>query len=290
MASNPERERRIRECLTEVMRSHRDPKDADYNQCDDDPCMWCDNAQKVLDSAPSEQEAQPDLSGFSDADLHNELLEREQRRYAEGTVLAAAREAQPQATKADALAELRKARAHMTAVQERGHSQYIKENGRHGGSPWAELLEAIDAACALSESQPASPAADTELADMRELYEQTKNDPRREILTDFAAWLTTQPGTLHVGASHSSPAVLEVALRYMVERAADTEEGQTERIEIAGTVSDVDCVRHTIALYVDSGLPGGFWKKGRAPIGDRATLLVHRERCTDSQSGGSEPE
>lgn len=41
------------------------------------------------------------------------------------------------------VAELRAAFEHLRRVQARGHSQFITENGRHGGSPWAELLNAI---------------------------------------------------------------------------------------------------------------------------------------------------
>lgn len=45
-----ERETLIRELLTEIVKRHADPDDPDYSWCDDDPCMWCVNANKVLDS------------------------------------------------------------------------------------------------------------------------------------------------------------------------------------------------------------------------------------------------
>lgn len=49
---------------------------------------------------------------------------------------------------AETLGRVRDAREHYQAVQRRGHSPYIRENGRQGGSPWAELMDAIDAALA----------------------------------------------------------------------------------------------------------------------------------------------
>lgn len=41
--------------------------------------------------------------------------------------------------------KLRDAYRHYRAVQQQGKSEFIKENGRFGGSPWAELCDAIDA-------------------------------------------------------------------------------------------------------------------------------------------------
>lgn len=34
---------------------------------------------------------------------------------------------------------------HYHVVQRRGHSEFNRENGRHGGSPWRELFSAIEA-------------------------------------------------------------------------------------------------------------------------------------------------
>lgn len=42
------RERAFRELISEVMLWHSDPESADYNECDKTPCMWCENARKLL--------------------------------------------------------------------------------------------------------------------------------------------------------------------------------------------------------------------------------------------------
>lgn len=36
------------ECLTEVRASHRDKHSADYNNCEDDQCAWCGDAEVAL--------------------------------------------------------------------------------------------------------------------------------------------------------------------------------------------------------------------------------------------------
>jgi hypothetical protein len=43
-----------------------------------------------------------------------------------------------------ATAKLREAYRHYQAVKRQGKSEFIKENGRFGGSPWAELCDAIE--------------------------------------------------------------------------------------------------------------------------------------------------
>lgn len=54
-----------------------------------------------------------------------------------------------------ALAELRAARAHYLRLQGTGDSLTATRNGRHGGSPLSELMQAVDAALAAPEARPA---------------------------------------------------------------------------------------------------------------------------------------
>jgi hypothetical protein len=35
--------------IAEVMQSHRDKRSPDYNECDSDPCKWCDDAKNAID-------------------------------------------------------------------------------------------------------------------------------------------------------------------------------------------------------------------------------------------------
>lgn len=42
---------------------------------------------------------------------------------------------------------LREARNHYNEIQAAGGSVFIKENGRKGGSPWSELMDAIRKLC-----------------------------------------------------------------------------------------------------------------------------------------------
>jgi hypothetical protein len=49
------------------------------------------------------------------------------------------------ATMDELLDELTAAYEHRLGVLRRGHSDYVRENGRHGGSPWAELMAAVEA-------------------------------------------------------------------------------------------------------------------------------------------------
>ena len=34
----------LRDLLSEIIDSHSDPDNPDYNQCDVDPCAWCESA------------------------------------------------------------------------------------------------------------------------------------------------------------------------------------------------------------------------------------------------------
>ena len=38
------------ELLEDVMGLHSDKESCDYNECDTDPCAWCDDAKKVIDN------------------------------------------------------------------------------------------------------------------------------------------------------------------------------------------------------------------------------------------------
>lgn len=60
------------------------------------------------------------------------------------------------------LDELEQSYKHHQAVQARGHSTFIKENGRHGGSPWAEMMDAIKAVCERPVAPPTPPAEKAE--------------------------------------------------------------------------------------------------------------------------------
>jgi hypothetical protein len=35
----------LRNLLSEIIDSHADPDNPDYNQCDIDPCAWCESAK-----------------------------------------------------------------------------------------------------------------------------------------------------------------------------------------------------------------------------------------------------
>ena len=52
------RDAEINSLLREVMQQHADPDAPEYNQCDTEPCNWCERAAKLI--RPNEQaEAQP---------------------------------------------------------------------------------------------------------------------------------------------------------------------------------------------------------------------------------------
>lgn len=56
-----------------------------------------------------------------------------------------AMKAEQRATAAEAEVErLKEAYRHYQAVKQQGKSGFIKETGRFGGSPWAELCDAIE--------------------------------------------------------------------------------------------------------------------------------------------------
>lgn len=112
-------------------------------------------------------------------------------------------------------------------------------------------------------AQPGPEPSNEQQPTMQQMYEQTENDPRRTVLTDFAAWLTTQPGTLEVGASHSSPAVLEAALRYMLDRAP---EPQQELAEAAMSVALRRADHFMLALQeiAERGYTGASYVASRA--------------------------
>jgi hypothetical protein len=45
--------------LREVMQSHADPTDPNYNQCDTSPCQWCEDAKKLI-GPNAEHHARPE--------------------------------------------------------------------------------------------------------------------------------------------------------------------------------------------------------------------------------------
>lgn len=48
--TKPERRRQtVEELLLDVMQAHADKRSNDYNECDDDPCAWCQDAKSYLD-------------------------------------------------------------------------------------------------------------------------------------------------------------------------------------------------------------------------------------------------
>lgn len=42
------REAEMSDLLSEIMEGHADPQYSEYNNCDDDPCMWCQRAAALL--------------------------------------------------------------------------------------------------------------------------------------------------------------------------------------------------------------------------------------------------
>ncbi len=90
---------------------------------DDDPyCAHCGNSVHV----DSDHE-------FHEGDLCNQCL------YVEYPKM------KQRATDAEAERDkLRDAYRHYQSVKQQGKSEFIKENGRFGGSPWAELCDAIE--------------------------------------------------------------------------------------------------------------------------------------------------
>lgn len=52
------REKVLRELLQEVMGEHRDKDDANYNECEDAPCLWCEHAAEVLRTPSAGRDAE----------------------------------------------------------------------------------------------------------------------------------------------------------------------------------------------------------------------------------------
>lgn len=50
------REAEIRELLEAVVRSHADPADRHYNECDRFVCVWCQRAKRLLADPPTRNE------------------------------------------------------------------------------------------------------------------------------------------------------------------------------------------------------------------------------------------
>ena len=42
----------LRELLQEIIDTHADPDNPEYNGCDVDPCMWCVSAKSHLEDLP----------------------------------------------------------------------------------------------------------------------------------------------------------------------------------------------------------------------------------------------
>lgn len=38
----------VKPLMQEIMDVHADPREAEYNECDTDPCMWCEQAKAAL--------------------------------------------------------------------------------------------------------------------------------------------------------------------------------------------------------------------------------------------------
>lgn len=73
------RETALAALVSEVMQWHADPRSSDYNDCDKDKCMWCENAAAALalqssaegwqaiSSAPAAEEI---LGYFDNGEVH----------------------------------------------------------------------------------------------------------------------------------------------------------------------------------------------------------------------------
>ena len=62
------REDAMRVLLKEVMWWHSDPTLAEYNGCDKEPCMWCENAKRMLGEVGSGEQVANEIAG-PNADL-----------------------------------------------------------------------------------------------------------------------------------------------------------------------------------------------------------------------------
>ena len=57
------REDAMRVLLKEVMWWHSDPTLAEYNGCDTDPCLWCENAKRLLGEVGSGEQVAHEIAG-----------------------------------------------------------------------------------------------------------------------------------------------------------------------------------------------------------------------------------